>query len=210
MSNLWLTFATCFFLVACNLPVALGDYQTITIDSFITEQYPVKVTGPSIPAVGIVNGNGLLGGARVLEMQSNLGTISGSVSAGILGISAVGVPSGPNTYSFQQSATLIYDGGWFPLNTSGLGKVDLAQNYGWFRIGFGNNDLLPLFGNFSASFVVNSGGVNCTRYFDPCSTYSEFCFITLPIADFQEQGCDMSRVGAISITFPFFANWKYQ
>jgi hypothetical protein len=146
--------------------------------------------------VGSASGPGILGGARLIQLQASQGTITCESVNNSLEIDVIGSFAGNQTYYYAQSATLIYDGNDYPINPYGLGRVDLynGQGQAFFEVVALNSEPKDF---WSMNITVYSGNTNCTSQFSPCSADTG-CVTYVPFSDFYP--CDMTDVGAITLS----------
>src|SRR6266545_2874536 len=193
--------AIAFLVALLAVPVA-GAAQSITIDSFTTNQASLSLTFPpaGTSASSSVSGAGILGGERDLEINLTAGVIAGN------GMSAV---VGSGFFSYSQDATISgtgriqWDGtdGSATLNPTGLGGLDLTAG--------GSQDAFVLdftFDDLPVDVVIevfsDAGNASSLTLTTPGLIFSTTNFV-VPYSAFTTSlgaGADFSNVGAIVLT----------
>ena len=184
-------------LAICQTP--LPTYELMLVDNFSVPSLSMKCTGPCYPLVEAASGPGILGGARLVQLQSNQGSITCETApnGGGLEFDVYGTKVNNDLYSYQQSAYLIYDANEFPVNPYGLGRVDLYNGQagnGYFEFSLTNSAERNF---WTMNITVFSGIKNCTASFFPC-TGTDICINYVPFGEFPD--CDLHNVGAITTT----------
>jgi uncharacterized repeat protein (TIGR01451 family) len=176
--------------------------QSITIDSFATNQAALSLTFPpaGTTASSSASGGGILGSERDLQINLTAGVIAGNSLTGV-------VSSG--FYSYSQDATIAgnsmlqWDGSDASpaLNATGLGGIDLTvggiQDAFLFDVEF---DDLPV----DVTIVVYSdaGNASSLTFTMPGLLFSSTPFV-LPFNTFTTSlgaGADFTNVGAITLS----------
>ena len=172
------------------------NFVLTVVDDFSVPSAHLKCNGPCYPIVGSASGPGILGGARLIQLQANQGTITCESVGASLEIDALGYNAGNQTYYYAQSAQLIYDDNEYPINPNGLGRVNLydGQGQAFFELDLLNSAEKDF---WSMNITVYSGNINCTSQFNPCTADAD-CVTYVPFSDFYP--CDMTNVGAITLT----------
>jgi len=173
-----------------------SSFVVTVVDDFSVPSANLKCNGPCYPIVGTASGPGILGGARLVQLQADQGSITCESVGSSLEFDVTGHYAGNQTYYYTQSAQLIYDGNDYPLNPNGLGNVDLysGQGQAFFEVLVLNSAQKDF---WTMNITVYSGNNNCTSHFSPCTADTD-CVTYVPFSAFPS--CDMRNVGAITLS----------
>jgi uncharacterized repeat protein (TIGR01451 family) len=191
--------ATASALVLALLALAPGAAQSITVDSFATDQSLMLTFPPALTsASSSVSGAGILGGERDIGIGLTSGVIAGNTVSSV-------VSSGFLSYSqdatIAGTAIIVWDGadGSDALNWTGLGGIDLTNS--------GQEDALVLsiaFDDLPLNAVINvitdAGNASFATLPLPGLIFATTNY-TIPFSAFTPwagAGADFANVGAIT------------